>query len=199
MQEYLFFYQEKKHVRTLPPLLFVPHIHQVIKHFYDCWNITSLHTQLECRSRLRFSSSREISRVVNRTVAVHFSRVKKKFSKSHPVSLSAGFEKSENCAVTLCHLFFLCTLAAPDFGPVDGVSRCGPYKSTTNSAATVANFEDKKMTSAGLGTSASNCTALLNRIKERLLMMDLINQMDKAKELTQFVLTHQAIPREDKE
>ena len=55
------------------------------------------------------------------------------------------------------------------------------------------------MTSAGLGTSASNCTALLNRIKERLLMMDLINQMDKAKELTQFVLTHQAIPREDKE
>ena len=52
------------------------------------------------------------------------------------------------------------------------------------------------MTSAGLGTSASNCTA---RIKERLLMMDLINQMDKAKELTQFVLTHQAIPREDKE
>ena len=101
--------------------------------------------------------------------------------------------------MTLCHLFFLCTLAAPDFGPVDGVSRCGPYKSTTNSAATVANFEDKKMTSAGLGTSASNCTALISRIKERLLMMDLINQMDKAKELTQFVLTHQAIPREDKE
>jgi len=29
--------------------------------------------------------------------------------------------------------------------------------------------------------------------------MDLINNMDKAKELTQFVLTHQAIPREDKE
>ena len=55
---------------------------------------------------------------------------------------------------------------------------------------------EDKMTSSNVNCNGAN---LLNRIKERLLMMDLINQMDKAKELTHFVLTHQAIPREDKE
>ena len=40
---------------------------------------------------------------------------------------------------------------------------------------------------------------LLDKIKHRLLTMDLLNQMDKAKELTHFALTHQAISKEDKE
>ena len=79
------------------------------------------------------------------------------------------------------------------------VSRCAVPKQRQkiekipkNSAvSSILNNEDKMTTSSS--------DHLLNRIKERLLMMDLINQMDKAKELTHFVLTHQAIPREDKE
>ena len=116
---------------------------------------------------------------------------------NHPVVS----KKSENCAVPtlLCHpifVSFLCTLAAPDFGfkKAVGVSRCGPY-ATKNQTSD--NFEEAE--TSGLRMTSSTGCALLNRIKERLLMMDLINQMDKAKELTHFVLTHQAIPREDKE
>ena len=40
---------------------------------------------------------------------------------------------------------------------------------------------------------------IFSEIKHRLLTMDLLNQMDKAKELTHFALTHQAISKEDKE
>ena len=39
---------------------------------------------------------------------------------------------------------------------------------------------------------------LLEKIKHKLLSMDLFTQMDKAKELTNFALTHQAISREEK-
>ena len=41
--------------------------------------------------------------------------------------------------------------------------------------------------------------ALMSKIKERICEMDLVTQMDKAKELTHFALTHQAISKEDKE
>ena len=41
-------------------------------------------------------------------------------------------------------------------------------------------------------------SALLEKIKHKLLSMDLFTQMDKAKELTNFALTHQAISREEK-
>ena len=40
---------------------------------------------------------------------------------------------------------------------------------------------------------------LMSKIKERICEMDLVTQMDKAKELTHFALTHQAISKEDKE
>ena len=40
---------------------------------------------------------------------------------------------------------------------------------------------------------------LIKGIKERLMMMDLVTQMDKAKECVNFALTHQAISKEDKE
>ena len=40
---------------------------------------------------------------------------------------------------------------------------------------------------------------IFSEIKHRLLTMDLLNQMDKAKELTHFAMTHQAISKEDKE
>ena len=97
----------KKTCSYFAPILFVPHIiHQVIKHFYDCWNITSLHTQLECRSRLRFSSC-EISRVVNRTVAVHFSRVKKKNFKEPPCKSERGVRKKwKLCSDSLSSFFY---------------------------------------------------------------------------------------------
>ena len=45
-----------------------------------------------------------------------------------------------------------------------------------------------------MNTSAN----LLEKIKHKLLSMDLFTQMDKAKELTNFALTHQAISREEK-
>ena len=76
------------------------------------------------------------------------------------------------------------------------VSKCGRNKKIVQNSAAIANDAREIMTSSSVNC---NGTHLLNRIKERLLMMDLINQMDKAKELTHFVLTHQAIPREDKE
>ena len=44
----------------------------------------------------------------------------------------------------------------------------------------------------------SSCI-LIKNIKERLMMMDLVTQMDKAKECVNFALTHQAISKEDKE
>lgn len=44
----------------------------------------------------------------------------------------------------------------------------------------------------------SSCI-LIKGIKERLMMMDLVTQMDKAKECVNFALTHQAISKEDKE
>ena len=40
---------------------------------------------------------------------------------------------------------------------------------------------------------------MIKKIKERIIMMDLSTQMDKAKELTHFALTNQAISKEDKE
>ena len=45
----------------------------------------------------------------------------------------------------------------------------------------------------------NSSSTLMSKIKERLIVMDLMTQMDKAKELTHFALTHQAISREDKE
>ena len=45
----------------------------------------------------------------------------------------------------------------------------------------------------------SQSGALMSQIKDQLIMMDLLTQMDKAKELTHFALTHQAISKEDKE
>jgi hypothetical protein len=40
---------------------------------------------------------------------------------------------------------------------------------------------------------------LMDRIKQSLIAMDLMTQMDQAKELTKFALTHEAIAGEDKE
>jgi hypothetical protein len=39
----------------------------------------------------------------------------------------------------------------------------------------------------------------MDRIKQSLIAMDLMTQMDQAKELTKFALTHEAIAGEDKE
>ena len=59
------------------------------------------------------------------------------------------------------------------------------------------NFTTKRQDNVRLSNMTS--ANLLEKIKNRLATMDLFNQMDKAKELTHFALTHQAISREEKE
>ena len=89
----------------------------------------------------------------------------------------------------------------------NGTSADRPASGSASAAAASRTSRATASISAGykpdIGQYQKSCNmsnpVLMSKIKERICEMDLVTQMDKAKELTHFALTHQAISKEDKE